>query len=235
MNDPEAKNKSKTIADSTTELSERSIKADKRKFWHDILSLTGFVVSVIVGAILVNSFIFRSFDVVGPSMEPTLEGRGYSDRLIVNRLPVAWANLQGKPYQPKRGDIIVFESNLLTTTGQPEYVVKRVTGLPGERITVNNCHLYVHNQQHPDGFDPYPTFKNLAPDDKKVNPCVAGDGTDITVPQGEVFVSGDHRVDDYSTDSRNGSGRSSLGTIPFNKIVGPVALRIWPFNKLKVF
>lgn len=210
-------------------------RASAKNAWHDFTRIFGFVVAVIVGAWAINTFIFQSFDVVGPSMEPTLEGQNGSDRVLVNRLPVTFARLQGKPYVPKRGDIIVFKSTALTSTGQPEYIVKRVTGLPGERMVVKDCHLYVHNQEHPEGFDPYPTFKNLAPNDKEVNPCVAGEGTDITVPQGEIFVDGDHRYGNYSTDSRNGGGRPSLGTIPFENIVGPVGVRLWPVNKIKLF
>lgn len=204
---------------------------------HDFASIIGFIVVVVVGAVLINNFIFRSFDVVGPSMEPTLEGEGSSDRLIVNRVAVTLANLQGKQYTPSRGDIIVFKNpnhNPLEGTGD-EYIVKRVTGLPGERVTVSDCTLKVYNNEHPDGFNPYPSFTNLASNDKEVNTCVDGEGTDVTVPNGEVFVTGDHRIGNYSMDSRNGEGRASLGTIPLEDIIGPVALRIWPLNNITIF
>jgi len=48
-------------------------------------------------------------------------------------------------------------------------------------------------------------------------------------------VVGAHRVGNYSMDSRNGGGRASLGTIPLDDIIGPVSLRIWPLDKLKIF
>lgn len=205
-------------------------------WFRDLVSLSVFIVVVLIGAWLINHFIFQSFNVVGPSMEPTLEGEGPNDRLIVNRLPVTAAALAGKDYVPSRGTIIVFKNPLHNgMLGNDEYIVKRVIGLPGERVKVNDCTLKVYNSDNPDGFDPYPSFNNLAQNDSTVNTCVDGDGTDVTVPSGQVFVTGDHRVGSYSMDSRNGNGRASLGTIPLDDIVGPVSMRIWPVNKLTLF
>jgi signal peptidase I len=187
---------------------------------------------------LINTFVFRSFNVVGPSMEPTLEGgvgEQPSDRVIVNLIPVTLSHIGGKDWVPARGDIIVFKNPKWNAGQEDEYVVKRVVGLPGERVTVNDCHLKVYNNEHKDGFDPYPDFKNFAENDKEINPCIDGDGTDVTVLGDAIFVVGDHRVNTYSMDSRNGDGRASLGTIPLKDVVGPVSLRIWPFNQLKAF
>ena len=204
----------------------------------DVLGLAGFIAVVIIGTVLINTFIFRSFNVVGPSMEPTLEGgvdNDPSDRLIVNRLPITIASIAGKQYVPDRGQIIVFQNPKWSRGQDDEFVVKRVIGLPGERVTVSNCELRVYNSDHPDGFNPYPDFKNLASNDKEYNGCVEGSGTDVTVPDDEIFVVGDHREGSYSMDSRNGDGRASLGTIPLENIVGPVTLRIWPFDKITSF
>lgn len=215
------------------------VRRDTTPGWfRDVVSLVVFIAVIVIGAWLINTFIFQSFNVVGPSMEPTLEGEGSSDRLIVNRLPVTAAKISGQQYTPSRGDIIVFKNPLHGSgTGQDEYIVKRVIGLPGERVTVDNCTLKVHNAEHSEGFDPYPDFKHLAKNDSEVNTCVDGDGTDVTVPTGQIFVTGDHRVSNYSMDSRTGENneRASLGTIPLEDIVGPVALRIWPFDKFTVF
>ena len=214
--------------------------ANKKRFlWQkDIVGIGMFLIVVVVGALLINTFIFRSFNVIGPSMEPTLNGGvngTVSDRLIINRVPITIANISGKQYQPDRGQIIVFRNPSWSAGEDDEYIVKRVIGLPGERVTVNNCELKVYNSEYPDGFDPYPDFKNLASDDSKINTCIDGDGTDVTVPEGEIFVVGDHRINGYSKDSRNGGDRSSLGTIPLDNIIGPVALRILPINLFKIF
>jgi signal peptidase I len=216
--------------------------AKNRTPWlRDVIGLGVFVAIIFVGAMLINSFIFRSFDVIGPSMEPTLAGglegsmNEPSDRVIVNLVPVTLSHIGGKDWVPSRGNIIVFKNPMWNAAQKDEYVVKRVVGLPGERVTVNNCELKVYNKEHSDGFNPYPEFKNFADNDKEINTCIDGDGTDVTVPNDAIFVVGDHRVNNYSMDSRNGGGRASLGTIPLNDIIGPVSLRIWPLNQLKMF
>lgn len=224
------------LAQSSYERPDPVGKRELPMWFRDVTNLIIFVVCVLVGVFLINHFIFQSFNVVGPSMEPTLEGVGSSDRLIVNRLPITANNLAGKQYVPNRGDIIVFKNPMTDGTAETdEYIVKRVIAFAGERVTVDNCELKVYNKQHPSGYNPYPTFKNLANNDADVNTCVAGDGTDVTVPTGRIFVVGDHRIGEYSMDSRDGNGRASLGTIPLDDIIGPVALRIWPFNKAKAF
>ena len=53
---------------------------------------------------------------------------------------------------------------------------------------------------------------------------------DVTVPEGELFVSGDNREGTHSWDSRNG-----LGTIPYCRVIGPVIMRIFPFDKIRGF
>jgi hypothetical protein len=70
---------------------------------------------------------------------------------------------------------------------------------------------------NPDGFNPYESF-----DINNKEVCVAGDGTDVTVPDSTVFVVGDYRDGNYSMDSRNGGGRASFGNIPLSSVVGPV-------------
>lgn len=192
----------------------------RHPFLKDALSISFFVICVIIGTILINTFIFRSFSVVGPSMEPTLYT---NDRLIVNRLPVTWANLQNKAYIPPRGEVIVFKNPMFTTGAEDEYIVKRVIGLPGERVVLKNGVFTVYNDEFPDGFNP--------DDDNNGEPGSPTTGNvDQIVPENEIFVAGDHREGQFSYDSRNG-----LGTIPTYDIVGPVGLRIFPFDKMRTF
>ncbi len=181
----------------------------------DIFSLFIFAVCVFVGTILINAYIFRSFNVEGPSMEKTLYT---GDRLIVNRMPVTWSQLQNKQYMPKRGQVIVFKNPHYRGDGVEEFIVKRVIGLPGERVVLADGKYTVFNGDHPTGFNP-----DDANHGKPGSPTSGA--VDMVVPEGELFVSGDHRQDDFSYDSRNG-----LGTIPYHEVVGPVAIgaRILP-------
>ena len=71
----------------------------------DIFSLIIFVFFVVIGTLFLNTYVIRSYNVVGASMENTLHGK---DRLIVNRAAVSLSHFLGKPYVPKRGQIIVF-------------------------------------------------------------------------------------------------------------------------------
>jgi signal peptidase I len=192
----------------------------RHPFLKDLLSLVIFVVCVIIGTVLINTFVFRSYNVEGPSMETTLYT---GDRLIVNRLPVTWANLQGKQYMPERGQVIVFHNPHYNLGIEDRFIVKRVIAFPGERVVLKNGSYTVYNDAHPEGFNP--------DDANHGEPGSPTSGeVDEIVPEGEIFVSGDHRQGNYSYDSRNG-----LGTIPQYDVVGPVAMRIFPFNKIRTF
>ncbi len=195
----------------------------RHPFVKDALNIAIFIFCVLIGTLLINTFIFRSFSVIGPSMESTMYT---NDRLIVNRLPVTWAQLQNKSYIPERGQIIVFKNPHYSTGMSDEYIVKRVIAFPGERVTIQDGRYVVYNDEFPDGFNP--------DDANHGEPGVPTSGTaDEIVPVGELFVSGDHRQGNYSLDSRNGS--SGLGTIPFYDVVGPVSMRIFPFDKVRGF
>ena len=189
-------------------------------FTRDAINIVIFVVLVVLGAVFINTFVFRSFSVTGPSMEKTLYT---DDRLIVNKVPVTWERLMGKQYVPPRGQVIVFENPYYQPGRQDEFIVKRVIGLPGERVVVKNGVIKVYNKAHPDGFEPDKDFHG------EPGSPTTGDA-DRKVPAGEIFVSGDHREGNFSLDSRNG-----LGTIPLYDVVGPVGIRIYPFNKIRLF
>lgn len=189
----------------------------------DLISLIVFVICVIIGTILINSFVFRSYNVVGPSMETTMFT---GDRLIVNRLPVTWSGIRGQSYIPERGQVIVFKNPHYSRGIEDEYIVKRVIGLPGERVTIKDGHYVVFNKENPDGFDP--------DDENNGEPGKPTSGSaDVVVPDGEIFVSGDHRQGTFSYDSRNGS--DGMGTIPLYDVVGPVSMRIFPFDDIRTF
>ncbi len=202
----------------------------------DILGIAGFIGAVAIGTLFLNTYAFRSYNVVGSSMEDTLYD---GEKIIVDRLPVTWATIRNQQYTPKHGEIIVFEintpagaptggsSNLFgafSNDPQPTYLVKRVIGLPGDRVTIKDDKLKVYNDQHPDGFNPDDSIKDVP------RSPIYGE-VDEVVPAGQIFVVGDHRDGpNNSHDSRTG-----LGTIPLYNVIGPVSLRTWPINKIHLF
>lgn len=198
----------------------------------DILSFLLFIGAVALGTFILNSFVFRSYNVVGGSMQNTLHD---GDRVIVNRLAVSVAHFQEKEYVPKRGEIIVFANggNNTTTSCEPltgvkdQYIIKRVIAFPGERVVLDGGTLMVYNDEHPEGFNPDLDTRKSETDGPKES--ISG-SVNMIVPEGELFVSGDNREGSNSYDSRNG-----LGTQPFCRVVGPVVARIFPFTSLRLF
>lgn len=192
----------------------------RHPFLKDALGLIGFILAVVVGTFVLNNFVFRSYNVIGGSMEETLHS---GDRILVNRLPVTWAHLKNQEYVPRRGQIIVFSNPKYSNSGNDQYIIKRVIAFAGERVVVRDGSMTVYNDENPDGFRPDDDFGGEPKD------YTSGD-TDIIVPDGEIFVSGDNREGNHSYDSRNG-----LGTVPLYDIVGPAGVRIWPFNQIRTF
>src|SRR5674476_153157 len=114
----------------------------RHPFLKDAISITVFIICVLIGTLFINTFIFRSFSVVGPSMETTLYT---GDRLIVDRLPVTWSQLQNKSYVPNRGQVIVFKNPKFTSGIGDEFIVKRVIAFPGERVVLADGKYTVYN------------------------------------------------------------------------------------------
>lgn len=162
------------------------------------------IVVVFVIVFLIRYFLVQPFYVVGDSMYPNLKNGEY---LLVDEISY-------RLHEPHRGDIIVFRF-----PGNPrENYIKRIIGLPGEKIQVIDGKVKVTNAKNPAGAfleEPY-----LASDLR-----TEGD-TDMTLGQDEFFVLGDNRK--ASSDSR------SWGFVPRKNIIGRTAIVLFPANRLQL-
>lgn len=181
-----------------------------------------FVSWILVPAALIfvlHYYVFSAYHVVGSSMVPTLQD---SDYLIISKLERTSSVVQGKKYIPDRNEIIVFHYPKQPTLD----FVKRVIGLPGDRVVIKDGKVTIYNSASPNGFNPDSTH------DIEGNYTLAGlgeDSLDVVVPEGNVFVLGDNRTPNGSSDSRE------WGLLPSEKIVGNVVLRLYPFNSIQTY
>ncbi|WP_347550369.1 signal peptidase I [Pseudalkalibacillus hwajinpoensis] len=178
--------------------------ADKKDSWEWIRALV--IAFILAGA--VRYFIFAPIVVDGESMMPTLHDR---DRMIVNKISYNIGDAE-------RFDIIVFEA----VEGR-DYI-KRVIGLPGDKIEYKDDTLYVNDEPIEEPYlDP---FKNGLDGDLTYDFDLTGVTGQMTVPEDHLFVLGDNRQ--HSKDSR------SIGFVPMEKVVGEANIIFWPLTDLQV-
>lgn len=187
-----------------------------------IISTVAILIAAPIIALLLTTYVFQSYEVDGPSMETTLQNH---DRLLVLKTPKTFASLTGKDYVPSRNDIIIFKTSTIhdgaLDDGGEKQLVKRVIGVPGDRVVVKDGTIRVYNAQFPEGFDPDEGQNH----GDSVN-VTTGDA-DITVEENEVFVCGDNRSN--SLDSR------AIGTISSKDIIGKLVLRLYPLDTVRKF
>ncbi len=178
-----------------------------------IIELVGVVVVAILIAVLLRTFVVATYSIPSGSMEPTLQ---VGDRIVVNKLSY---HLHGVD----RGNIVVFSTPSNEDCAGPPVadLVKRVIGLPGEIISLNDGKVYINGLLLPEPFLP-PGVR----DDTYPGPDSNGYSLKqpYRIPSGDVYVMGDNRPN--SCDSRY------WGPIPESTIVGKVDLRIWPLSRI---
>jgi len=191
------------------------------------------VILALLVSLLIKSFLVQFFYIPSGSMENTLQ---IKDRVAVNRVPFIGNNVS-------RGDVIVFRDpagwlpeassvsgNRVTNAIREglvivgvipnpakQYLVKRVIGVAGDKVVAKDQVLTINGKPT---YEPY-IFAGNTPSDTDFN---------ITVPEGKVWVMGDHRG--ASGDSRVHQDDVNNGMVPVEKITGRVIAIIWPLSQI---
>lgn len=175
-------------------------------WWKEILSWLKLVGVALIIAFLLNMFVFQLTIVKGESMEPTLHPKQI---LFVGK----WNYMFGNP---KYGDIIIVKEENYEGTGKSRLLVKRVVGIPGDRIEIIDHCLYRNGEQVEEGY--------LNPKDASI----AGKDYGVyTIEEDKYFVLGDNRKLAASLDSR------SFGAVDKHLIKGRALFVMWPFTDIQ--
>ncbi|MGC9603174.1 MAG: signal peptidase I [Minisyncoccia bacterium] len=173
-----------------------------KKFLWSVFEVVETIIIAVAAVFIVRSFIAQPFLVSGSSMEPGFSNGNY---LLVDELTYHFRN-------PERGEVVVFKY----PKDPSSYFIKRIIGLPGETVEVNNGQVEIMSGGSPQILrEPYILQKmDVADFTKKLGPD-------------EYFVMGDNR--NFSFDSR------SWGPLPKDDLVGVVRFRLWPVSEAMAF
>lgn len=188
----------------------------KGSFWKELPILLGVAILV---AVLVRTFVIQTYYIPSGSMETTLE---LNDRVLVNKLVYGFS-------EPERGEIIVFTApESWRSNIEEDEFIKRVVAVGGDhvlccddsgRITVNGRPLDEGDYLY---IDPMNGEQDVPSEDE----------FELTVPEGRLWVMGDHRQ--ASGDSRERYVRSGgdvhSSTIAVDDVIGKAFVLFWPFD-----
>jgi signal peptidase I len=167
------------------------------EFLMDILETVVFMSSILIVTVV---YIIQPQQVVGASMQHSFED---SDRILASKIAYKFE-------EPKRHDVIVFKA----PRNKDVNYIKRVIGVPGDRIMINDNQVYVNGIRQD---EPYISSKTILYPGWYVR-----DGLEITIPENYVFAMGDNRS--QSSDCRE------FGPVPMDDIVGKVVFRLFPIS-----
>ncbi|WP_027399600.1 signal peptidase I [Anaerovorax odorimutans] len=161
------------------------------------------IVIAIIVAIIIIQFVKPTI-VKEMSMQPTLYENNY---IFLSKQAYLFK-------EPKEGDIIVFHTDLKREDGKEKLLIKRIIGLPGDVINIDDGKVYVNDE--------------LLDEPYILEPYTSGQVENQKVPEDSLFVMGDNRQ--YSKDSRD----PSVGFVQIDKIVGKAVFRLYPFNEIGI-
>ncbi|HMB26788.1 MAG TPA: signal peptidase I [Blastocatellia bacterium] len=180
--------------------------SDSGDLWSELRSLLRDVIFAGVIAVLIVGFVVQPVRVEGQSMMPKLHDQ---DRIFVNKFIYPLREWIGDKEPIKRGDIVV----LLYPDDPSKSYIKRVVGLPGEEVNVENGKLYINGMQID---EPYLDTEYLSSDSMPGS---------VHVKEHHYFVMGDNR--------RNSSDSRYWGLVPEKYIYGKAIFRYYPFTPIQ--
>ena len=212
------------------------------KITYTLKSFLWFLVDVLINAVIIvvlvaviRHFIFSPFQVSGPSMCDTLNNfndtcvHGNGEYIIVNKI-LYYEVFGVSIIDYDRGDIVVF---VPPEGDDGDYFIKRIIGLPGETLKIENEEIYIYNEEYPDGLkldEQYLNESNYG----KTTPF-SDDLTEFEVPEDMYFVMGDNRR--ASSDSRRCFGLSNCTTedafLDRDLIEGKGIMVLWPLDRMR--
>ena len=205
--------------------------------WSWLRETAIILVSALVLSLVVKTFLVQAFFIPSQSMRETLVE---NDRILVSKLTPG-------PFELRRGDIVVFKDpgGWLTPQAQPqrtplaeglnealtfvgllpkdagEHLVKRVIGLPGDRVACAGPGQPVTVNGEP--LDETYLAPGAQPSEQEF---------DVVVPEGSLWVMGDNRQ--QSADSLANMGRPGGGSVPVANVVGVAFVSVWPVDRMSV-
>lgn len=186
---------------------ENSSSSDSFKAFRDWIIVLVVALAVALG---IRTFVLQQFYISGPSMETTLY---QPNRVLVNKLSY-------RLHDVNRGDVVVFDR--VTSNGesiQHDDLIKRVVGLPGEKISISKCVVFVNRVALK---EPYLDGRDTNQGDLNER-CGQPEMAEVVVPAKQVFVLGDNRP--QSMDSR------MFGSVDNNRIIGRAFVVLWPLSR----
>ncbi|MDI9490065.1 MAG: signal peptidase I [Saccharofermentanales bacterium] len=163
--------------------------------------LRTFLFIILIG-LFISLFVIQRNTISGPSMEPTLQN---NDQIFVEKI--------SKYFKIERGDIVTIDE---AEDDHPHnLLIKRVIGLPGEKIEINDGVVYINDQELIEEYLPNGVVTTANPEMEHTSEILGED---------EYFVLGDNRS--VSKDSRR------LGPVHKDQIIGKLLVRFYPFDSI---
>lgn len=171
-------------------------------FVWDFFKVFAIAIAIIIP---VRWFLFQPFVVTGDSMKPNFHDGNY---LIIDELSY-------RLREPVRGEVVV----LRAPNSENDFFIKRIVGLPGERVMIEDGHVRIYNDEHPESF--------TLEEEYLPNNNLTYGNVNVQLKDDEYFVLGDNRLS--SSDSR------VWGTLHRADIIGRTLVRVFPVSEFTLF